>query len=146
MQENKTKPPFADDKQVAILLAAFEVFSRYGYRRTSMEDIAKGAGMSRAALYLHFRNKEDIFRSLVEMFYDQTATQTEQVLSQGLQAGEALKTTFMAQARQVAKTLWPTPGMEELMDSKTTVLRDVIETGEARMAAVYAQWLKREAG
>lgn len=145
MQEITAKPPLSDDKQSAILMAAFDAFSKYGYRRTSMEDIAKGAGMSRAALYLYYRNKEDIFRSLAEMFYEQTATQTEQVLGQALAPEDALKTTFMAQARQVAEMLLGSPHGEELMDTKTTVLRDVIELGEARMAAVYAQWLKCEA-
>ena len=47
-----------------ILSAAFTLFGRYGFKRTSMEDIASEAGLSRAALYLQFRNKEDIFRDL----------------------------------------------------------------------------------
>src|SRR5262245_9843855 len=49
-----------------ILKAAFSRFSRYGFRRTSMEDIASEAGVSRAALYLQFKNKEEIFRTLAE--------------------------------------------------------------------------------
>ncbi len=40
--------------------AAFELFTRQGYRSTSMNEIAKHAGGSRANLYLHFRNKPDI--------------------------------------------------------------------------------------
>ncbi len=44
-----------------ILDAAYECFAQYGFRRTSMADIAKAAGISRAALYLHFKNKEDVF-------------------------------------------------------------------------------------
>ena len=50
----------------AILDAAYQAFARYGYRRTSMEEIARGTGMSRASLYLQFANKEEIFRALVE--------------------------------------------------------------------------------
>lgn len=55
----------APDKRAAILSAAFEVFINYGFRKTSMDDIARAAGMSRPALYQIFRNKAEIFRSLV---------------------------------------------------------------------------------
>ena len=47
-----------------ILGAAFTLFGRYGFKRASMEDIASEAGLSRTALYLQFRNKEEIFREL----------------------------------------------------------------------------------
>ena len=53
-----------------ILGAAFVRFARYGFRRTSMEDIAGEAGVSRAALYLQFRNKEEIFKSLAQDLQD----------------------------------------------------------------------------
>ena len=48
----------------AILDAAFGRFAHYGYRRTSLGDIAEAAGLSRPALYHYFRNKEDVFRAL----------------------------------------------------------------------------------
>ena len=62
-----------DTKIQAILAAAWAGFSAYGFRKTSMDDIARGAGMSRPALYLHFKNKEAIFRSLVESYYAEAA-------------------------------------------------------------------------
>lgn len=40
--------------------AAFELFTWQGYAGTSMNQIAKHAGGSRANLYLHFRNKPDL--------------------------------------------------------------------------------------
>lgn len=50
----------------AIIDAAYVCFTRHGARRTTMHDLAEEAGMSRAALYQYFRNKEDVFRALVE--------------------------------------------------------------------------------
>ena len=49
----------AELKREAIFTAAFTQFSRYGFRRTSMEDIAKEMGISRASLYSYFKNKEE---------------------------------------------------------------------------------------
>ena len=62
--------PSADEKSARILNAALSVFALYGYRRASMEDIAKAAGMSRAAIYQHFRNKEDIHHTLIQRLLD----------------------------------------------------------------------------
>lgn len=53
-------------RQEEILDAAGGVFLRYGYRKTSMDDVAHAAGLSRQGLYLHFRNKERLFHAVVE--------------------------------------------------------------------------------
>ncbi|MFJ4820778.1 TetR/AcrR family transcriptional regulator [Streptomyces sp. NPDC088801] len=53
----------ADDRTEHILDAALTAFCQYGYGKTTMQDIARAAGMSRAALYLHFPSKEDLFRA-----------------------------------------------------------------------------------
>ncbi len=45
-----------DPEREAILASAFTQFSRYGSRRTSMQDIAKETGTSRASLYSYFAN------------------------------------------------------------------------------------------
>lgn len=54
-----------------ILAAALGCFTRYGYRRTSMDEVAREAHISRAALYLHFDNKEALFRELSEKVHEQ---------------------------------------------------------------------------
>ena len=60
-----------DPKRNAILVSAFTQFSGYGFRRTSMEDIATAAGVSRASLYSYFGNKEEIFRCLSASIHEQ---------------------------------------------------------------------------
>ncbi|MGF1624294.1 MAG: TetR/AcrR family transcriptional regulator [Alphaproteobacteria bacterium] len=45
--------------------AARSLFARFGYRRTSMDDIAREAGVAKATLYLHFSGKEDVFRTMM---------------------------------------------------------------------------------
>ena len=52
-----------DNKSDHILDAALPVFVRFGFRKSSMSDIARAAGISRAALYLCFSSKEDLFRA-----------------------------------------------------------------------------------
>ncbi len=51
-------------RREALLNAAQEVFFDKGFERTSMDDIASKAGFSRALLYVYFKDKKDIYRSL----------------------------------------------------------------------------------
>ena len=49
-----------------ILDAAEHVFSERGVSRTSLEDIALEAGVTRGAIYWHFKDKRDLFASMVD--------------------------------------------------------------------------------
>src|SRR3954466_15146619 len=48
-----------------VLAAALEVFGRYGFRKASMDEIARSADISRQGLYLYFANKDALFRAAV---------------------------------------------------------------------------------
>jgi AcrR family transcriptional regulator len=51
-----------------IVEATRTLFVRYGYRRTSVDDIAREAGIAKATLYLHFAGKEDVFQTMLSHF------------------------------------------------------------------------------
>jgi AcrR family transcriptional regulator len=57
--------------QDRILDAAMRVFRRHGFRRSSIEQAAEEAGLSRQALYHHFPSKEALFRAGIERLYEQ---------------------------------------------------------------------------
>lgn len=48
-----------------ILDAALNLFVEKGFRATTMEDIAKAAGVTKGTPYLYFQNKEDIFKEVI---------------------------------------------------------------------------------
>lgn len=52
-------------RREAILDAATAVFLRYGFRKTSMDDVARAVGLSRQGLYLHFATKEALFGAVM---------------------------------------------------------------------------------
>jgi AcrR family transcriptional regulator len=58
------------EKELLIVAAAFSRFARYGFRRTSLGDIAREAGISRPAVYLHFPNKQAIFRAAASVMHE----------------------------------------------------------------------------
>ncbi len=55
----------ADTRQ-ALLTAARELFAADGFQATRTEEIVQRAGLTRGALYHHFRDKEDLFRAVYE--------------------------------------------------------------------------------
>jgi AcrR family transcriptional regulator len=62
-----TAEPAADEsRRRRVLEAALGVFTRFGYRKTSMDEVARAAHISRQGLYLHFASKEDLFRATVQ--------------------------------------------------------------------------------
>lgn len=61
----KTKED-AQETRHRILDGAVEVFGRQGVSQTSLNDIAKEAGVTRGAIYWHFDNKVDMFNAMIE--------------------------------------------------------------------------------
>ena len=54
----------------AIINAATALFKKYGFEKTSMDDIAKTAHKAKGSLYYHFKSKEDIFKAIIEREID----------------------------------------------------------------------------
>ena len=59
----KTKAEAAQTRD-RIVVCAREVFSRHGVTNTSLEEVAKEAGVTRGAVYWHFRDKADLFMAV----------------------------------------------------------------------------------
>jgi AcrR family transcriptional regulator len=55
-----------------VLAAALDTFARYGYRKTSMEDVARAAAISRPGLYLLFGSKQELFSAAVTQALDRS--------------------------------------------------------------------------
>ena len=59
------------DTRARIQRVALELFAEQGYERTSLREIAERLGVTKAALYYHFKSKEDIVRSFTEDYFAQ---------------------------------------------------------------------------
>jgi len=64
--------------ETTIAQAAKEVFAERGYQRATLEDIAQRAGMSKATIYLYYRNKDDLFLHVVEELVNTAMAATAQ--------------------------------------------------------------------
>jgi AcrR family transcriptional regulator len=66
-----TEPQGAAGTRQRIQSVALELFAEQGYDKTSLREIAERLGVTKAALYYHFKSKEDIVTSLVEDYFGQ---------------------------------------------------------------------------
>jgi AcrR family transcriptional regulator len=57
------------DTRARIQQVALELFSEQGYERTSLREVAERLGVTKAALYYHFKSKEDIVLSFTEDYF-----------------------------------------------------------------------------
>ena len=53
-------------KANAVVLAGLQLFTQYGYRKTSIDDIAQAAQVAKRTVYLHFENKAAVFLAILE--------------------------------------------------------------------------------
>ena len=57
------------DTRSRVQQVALELFAEQGYEKTSLREIAERLGVTKAALYYHFRSKEDIVHSLTDDYF-----------------------------------------------------------------------------
>ncbi len=54
-----------DEKREKVLLASLKMFARYGFKKTTVEDIAGELGMTKGNLYLYAKDKKDLYNRSV---------------------------------------------------------------------------------
>src|SRR5262247_1583533 len=121
----------ADTKREAILDAALELFGRYGYRRTSIDDIARAAGVAKGTVYLYVENKEALFRTLAQTVLDGVLANARTAAAARGGAGERLAAILHAKFGFFHDLLARSPHAAELMDSKSRLCADVFTEGDA---------------
>src|SRR3982074_10113 len=65
MNVSNSRAPGSPQRE-SLLVAAQAAFLRYGFQKTSMDDVARAAGVSRQGLYLYFDTKELLFREALQ--------------------------------------------------------------------------------
>jgi AcrR family transcriptional regulator len=96
----------------AILDTSAKLFSQQGYTGVSIRDIAQACGMTNAALYYHFRNKEDLFLAMLQRDHDKAMAALSAAahgpgdLREDLKRLTLLYTGITCARRQSFQTLW----------------------------------------
>jgi AcrR family transcriptional regulator len=139
------KPKLAP--QDRILDAALSVFRRHGFRRSSIEQAAEAAGLTRQALYHHFSSKEALFRAVLERLYANGLAAEIAAAKAAEEDGLGLADIVIAQIEARLKTLLASfessPHIEELFSEHLTQAKDLYQSYAARYAEEIVSTIAR---
>lgn len=76
-----SSPSTGTDRRSTVLDSALATFARFGYRKTSMEEVARAAHISRPGLYFLFSSKEALFRAAATQALERDIAVVEDVLA-----------------------------------------------------------------
>lgn len=135
-RSDATSTPSTDDaRRSRILDGATRVFLAYGFQRTTMDDIARAAEISRPALYLVFRNKTDIYRALAAQFLEETLANSRMALAGDGPLAERLEKSLLCMLDTMAE-IEESPHGSEILDMKNSLAADLVIEGRGRYHAM----------
>ncbi|TIM54096.1 MAG: TetR family transcriptional regulator, partial [Mesorhizobium sp.] len=105
----------------------------YGFARTTMDDIARAADMSRPALYLQFKNKTDIYRAIALMLLSRSLEQAKTALAGEEPFAERTMRAIDEALISMTRTVHASPHGAELLDMKSS-LADLIGCWRSRFS------------
>jgi AcrR family transcriptional regulator len=109
-------------RRLAVVAAARACFLRYGYAKTSLNDIAKEARISRPLLYLVYKNKEAMFKAVFEALYPARFPAVERVVSGRGPLGERLFEAYEKLVLEPWGELFGMPAAAEFAESAREIL------------------------
>jgi len=122
-------------KADTIVEAADSLFVRFGYRRTSMDDIAREIGVAKGTLYLYFTSKEALFRAVLA----RNITEAERLCDAAQKQGGDLSDQIFGQLDAWFGTVLDHYGasghLSELSAARTSVGREAVEVPDRAFEA-----------
>jgi AcrR family transcriptional regulator len=106
-----------EDKTDAILEAALRRFLHYGLKKTSMQEVAKDAGVGVGTLYLYFKDKDALVAGCAERFAVQHRAEAEGLLASRKRADKKLKEYLQHRYRVWQEVGLKAPGAMELAEA-----------------------------
>jgi AcrR family transcriptional regulator len=101
-----------EQKRKRILAAAAELFAAQPFHKVLLSDVAEAAGVGKGTLYIYFKNKEDLYLSVLYTGFDELVTELQRRLDQDrLDPEEYLE----AAVSEIVRFAYRNPYMFELM-------------------------------
>ncbi len=135
----------APDKRAAILEAALVLFGRYGYRRTSIDELARETGIAKGTVYLYFQTKEEIFRALCQLVIERILAGATAASRRAGPIDERLRGVLEAKFGYAFDLVHGSPHASELLDSKNRLGADLFEQADRSYLRVVTRTIAEAA-
>ena len=131
-------------RRAAILDAAGETFIRFGFKKTSMDDVARAAGLSRQGVYLHFPTKEELFREVVRHLVNKTRTAGAAALDRSdVELEDRLLDSFEAMYGSALDDAGST-NLGELFETAKSLVEDVVKSLDDETLADLTRVIRKD--
>lgn len=122
----------AEARRAVILDAALRVFGQYGFRRASMDDIAREAQIGKGTIYLSFASKDEVFQALSQRLAQRMLAGAEAASRPPGTTADKLAAMHAAWFGTYADTIHRSPHAADLLDAKHQLSADLVADAASR--------------
>lgn len=108
-----------ESREEVILDAADRLLSRYGYKKMTVDDLAREAGIGKGTVYLHFKSKEEVVLSHVERIVRRLLGRQKLIIESGDAPAEKLRQMLLL------RVMFRFDSVQHYTESISEVLRDL---------------------
>ena len=108
-----------EPREEVILDAADRLLARYGYKKMTVDDLAREARIGKGTVYLHFKSKEDVVLSHVERIVRRLLDRQQVIIESGEPAAEKLRQMLLL------RVMFRFDSVQHYTESISEVLRDL---------------------
>lgn len=130
------------DMRADVMEASVTVFSRYGYRKTTMNDIATEAGVARQSLYNLFPNKAAVVSATAIYYADLSIERIKAQLKPDMTLAEKLQLFCDEYVIRGYRNSMQTPDAKDLVDGSLPIDKDVGKVVDKKFRMLFISFLK----
>lgn len=131
-----------NERNTRILEAAQSVFARYGVGKTTMNDIAREAGVARQTLYNSYPGKDEVVRAVVQNSFEQTFSQVAEAWQTGQTLEDKLDSFFRLGPLAWYDAVESSPDAAEFLDGVHIVAKEEMERAGRRGTEAFSDMLR----
>lgn len=124
--------PRQEKTQQALVAAATRLFTTYGLRRTSMEELAREAGVAKATAYAYFSNKDEAFVAVVHAVIARLERAADDAAAAAPTPPDAVRESLLAKFALEWQLVHASPHAKELLAAGEGLAADAMREGHAR--------------
>ena len=135
--------PAGHDVREQIVVAATEYFSLYGYEKTTVSDLAKAIGFSKAYIYKFFESKQAIGEHICGNCLRQIETEVRAAVDAAAQPPEKLRRMFKASVEASLRLFFQDRKLYDIAASAATGRWPTVQAYELAMGALLQEILQQ---
>jgi len=103
------RPDVSEERRPQIIAAARQVFIRKGYRKTTMPDVAREAGLSVGGVYWYFKSKDEIVAAILDQCFQDDLEALKILLDSAASASARVRSFVVRYAETYSNYEWLNP-------------------------------------